>query len=98
MTNKKLGSVLFVEDGVAIGLLSDGDLRRALFDKNFSLDKKAYEFATKNPLSIISNELLAVEALEIIEKNKIQLLILTDENKKLIGVVHIHDLVEAGIS
>ena len=39
----------------------------------------------------------AINALQVIEDYKIQLLIVTDENDKLVGVLHIHDLIEAGI-
>jgi arabinose-5-phosphate isomerase len=42
-------------------------------------------------------ELLASDALQIIEDYKIQLIIFTNENDSLIGVLHIHDLIEAGI-
>ena len=78
-------------------LLSDGDLRRALMSENFSLNCKAESIATKNPKMLTDKHMLASDALEIIEKHKIQLLVVVDNEKKLIGVLHIHDLVEAGI-
>ncbi|MDQ1339596.1 MAG: arabinose-5-phosphate isomerase [Campylobacterota bacterium] len=98
MTNGKLGTVLLLENDKVAAILSDGDLRRALLDKDFSLEKKAIDYATKNPKTESSKDLLASEALAIIESKKIQLLILTDSNGKLEGVLHIHALVEAGIS
>jgi len=97
MSEGKIGSVIFEKDGKLAGVLSDGDLRRALIDKDFSIDKKAFEYAGKNPKVVKNAEILAVEALNIIEENKIQLLIVTDTNGAIKGILHIHDLVEAGI-
>ena len=98
MTDGKLGTVLLMDGKKVRALLSDGDLRRALMDKSFSLDKPAMEYATKNPKSEIADGLLASDALKSIEASKIQLLILTDSEGNLQGVLHIHALVEAGIS
>jgi len=98
MTDGKLGTVLLMDGKKVTALLSDGDLRRALLDRDFSLDKKAYDYATKNPKSAVADDLLASDALKIIEENKIQLLLLTDASGSLEGVLHIHALVEAGIS
>lgn len=98
MSEGKVGTVLIVDnDKRLIALLSDGDLRRALMLDDFSLSHKALDYATKNPKSYKNSELLAIDALEIIEENKIQLLIITDEDKRIVGILHIHDLVEAGI-
>lgn len=98
MTDGKLGTVLLMEGQKVKALLSDGDLRRALMEKDFSLDKPALEYATKAPKSEVADELLASDALKSIEESKIQLLILTDGDGNLQGVLHIHTLVEAGIS
>jgi arabinose-5-phosphate isomerase len=98
MSEGKLGTVLIVDAKRSlVALLSDGDLRRALMRDDFDLNQTALTYATKNPKSYQNSELLASEALEIIEDNRIQLLIITDENLKIAGVLHIHDLVTAGI-
>jgi len=98
MSEGKLGTVLIVDTaGKFTALLSDGDLRRALMHKDFSMDHLAIEYATLNPKSYHNTELLASEALEIIENNRIQLLPITDEEGKIVGVLHIHDLINAGI-
>ena len=98
MSEGKLGTVLIADKkGKFIALLSDGDLRRALMNETFSLDHSAITYATKNPKSYKNTELLASEALEIIENDRIQLLPITNEADKIIGVLHIHDLVNAGI-
>jgi arabinose-5-phosphate isomerase len=97
MSEGKIGSIIFENDGKLAGVLSDGDLRRALMDESFSLDKKAFSYASKNPKSINDENILAVDALNTIETNKIQLLVVTDECGTIKGALHIHDLVEAGI-
>ncbi len=98
MSEGKLGSVLIADSNDRLlALLSDGDLRRALMREDFDLSHKAIDYATNDPKSYQNSELLASEALEIIENNRIQLLIITDDNLKIIGILHIHDLVAAGI-
>ena len=98
MSEGRLGSVIILDENEkVIALLSVGDLRRALMNDNFSMDCKVEEIATINPKRLKNKELLASDALQVIEDYKIQLLIVTDENDKLVGVLHIHDLIEAGI-
>jgi len=96
MTEGKLGHVLFMEGQKINAILSDGDLRRAMMSEGFDLEKKAIEFATKNPKTI-NKEMLASDALAFMEKNKIQFLPVVDENENVVGVIHLHHLVEAGI-
>ena len=97
MTHGKLGNVLLVDkNGELVAILSDGDLRRALMDKNFDINNKAVNFASKNPKVIDNPEMLASRALEIIENYKIQMLIVVRNNKP-IGTLHIHDLMKIGI-
>lgn len=98
MSEGKLGHILIVNDKAQlVALLSDGDLRRALMKDDFSLDELAITYANQTPTCYTNTELLASEALEIIEEDKIQLLPITTDEKKLIGVLHIHDLINAGI-
>ena len=97
MTNGKLGSVLIAENNKLIGILSDGDLRRAMLRDDFDLDKKALDYATKNPKICDDENALAFDILRLIEDSKIKLLIITDKDKEIKGVIHIHKLVEAGI-
>jgi arabinose-5-phosphate isomerase len=95
----RLGTVLIVDDeGRLAGLMSDGDVRRALMHQDFSLDDNVMHYATKNPMSIDDEEMLASDALVLIEAKKIQLLVITDKAKKIKGVLHIHTLIEKGIS
>jgi len=98
MSEGKLGTVLIVDKtGAFIAILSDGDLRRALMKEGFSLEHLAMDYASRNPKWYTNTELLASEALEIIEEGRIQLLPITTDEGKIIGVLHIHDLINAGI-
>lgn len=95
----RIGTVLIEdENGTLVALLSDGDIRRALMREDFSLEESVLKYATQNPLSIDDETMLASEALVLIEEKKIQLLVITDKNKKIKGVLHIHTLIEKGIS
>jgi len=96
MTQGKLGHILFLDGKKVKAILSDGDLRRAMMRENFDLNEKAINFATFNPKTI-NKEILASDALKFMEDNKIQLLPVVNENQEVEGVIHIHDLVEAGI-
>jgi len=95
----RLGTALITDkEGRLVALMSDGDVRRALLSDGFSLEDNVLKYATHNPLSIDDEEMLASDALVLIEEKKIQLLVVTDKNKKIQGVLHIHTLIEKGIS
>ena len=98
MSEGRLGSAIIVDkEKKVIGLLSDGDLRRYMMNENFSLETVVEEVATLNPKHTKNKELLAVDALEYIETNKIQMLLVLNEDQTLYGALHIHALIEAGI-
>jgi arabinose-5-phosphate isomerase len=99
LSEGRLGTAMLTDDeGKLSGLLSDGDIRRALMSEGFSLDAPAKTFATKNPRVIDDATMLASDALVLIEEKKIQLLVVTDKNGTIQGALHLHTLVEAGIS
>jgi arabinose-5-phosphate isomerase len=97
MSEGRLGTLLFTKNGKLSAILSDGDLRRAMLEDNFSLENQAIIYANKVPQYIDNPSILASDALKLIEDNKMQLLIITDSNKRIQGVIHIHDLIEMGI-
>jgi len=98
MSEGRVGSVVILDKNQkVIGILSDGDLRRALMKADFSIDCNIEDVASMNPKTFDDENLLASDALQIIENYKIQLLVVTDKNKRLVGLLHIHDLIEAGI-
>jgi arabinose-5-phosphate isomerase len=95
----RLGTVLLVDEANKLfGILSDGDVRRALMREDFSLDAPVSAYATLNPFVIDDSSMLASDALAMIEEKKIQLVVITDKEKTVEGVLHIHTLVEKGIS
>ena len=98
MSEGRLGNVLIKDDkDRLLAILSDGDLRRAIMREDFSMDSPALDYATKNPKVLDSSGMLASDALALIEKYKIQLIAITNKGGKIEGVLHIHDLIEAGI-
>lgn len=99
LSEGRLGTVMLTNtQGELSGLLSDGDIRRALLKSDFSLEAHASKYATHNPFTITDATLLASDALVLIENKKIQLLVVTDPTGVIQGVLHLHTLVEAGIS
>ena len=95
----RIGTVLITdEEERLVALMSDGDVRRALLRDDFSLEDDVLKYATCNLMSIDDEEMLASDALVLIEEKKIQLLVITDKTKKIQGVLHIHTLIEKGIS
>ncbi len=98
MSEGRLGNVLITnKDNELVGLLSDGDLRRALLKEDFSINNRALRYACREPKIIDDSTMLASDALNVVEKYKIQLLVITDNAGRVKGALHIHDLVEAGI-
>jgi arabinose-5-phosphate isomerase len=93
MTSKSFGVAVVCKEKKVVGIITDGDLRRHM--KNL-LDKSANEIATKNPITI-GHEMFAVDALKLMNANQISTLIVKNEEEIIVGILHIHDLVRAGI-
>ncbi len=97
MTQGRLGNAFFVDsNNKLLAVLSDGDLRRAMFDKDFSLDSNAFQYATKSPKVIYNSNTLAIDALRIIRDSKIQIIPIITDKGILEGVIHLHTLIQAG--
>ncbi|RLA73177.1 MAG: KpsF/GutQ family sugar-phosphate isomerase [Epsilonproteobacteria bacterium] len=95
----RLGTALLInQEKQLTGLISDGDIRRALMKPGFSLDAPSKLYATMHPQTIADSSILASDALVMLENKKIQLLVIVDEAQHIQGVLHLHTLVEAGIS
>ena len=96
MTKKRLGITAVVDAGNnLLGIITDGDLRRML-EKNVSIDSvKAKDIMTKTPKTIAADE-MAVDALDMLRKNEITQLVVT-EGKKYTGIIHLHDLIREGL-
>jgi arabinose-5-phosphate isomerase len=93
MSAKKLGMTTVLDTvGKLAGILTDGDLRR-LMEKHRGtvLEMRAGDCMTRNPQTI-GPHVLASEALNLMEKRKITSIVVVDEAKGVLGVVHLHDL------
>lgn len=95
ISEKRLGVTAVVENEEVIGIITDGDIRRMLNEHDTIHNIIAKDVMTKNPKTIETNS-LAVKALNTMEDNKITQLIVID-NKKYIGVIHLHDILKEGI-
>jgi arabinose-5-phosphate isomerase len=95
MSSKGFGCVGIVDiSGAIVGIVTDGDLRRHM--RPDLMTALVDDVMTKNPKTI-SRDLLASEALEILNSSKITALIVTDA-KKPVGIVHLHDILRAGVA
>ncbi|MDK2184566.1 KpsF/GutQ family sugar-phosphate isomerase [Acinetobacter baumannii] len=99
ISNKRLGLTTIVdEQDHLLGIFTDGDLRR-LIDKQqgFDVNLPVSEVMTKKP-STISQEARAVEALQQLNQKKISQFVVVDDQNKVIGVISMHDLIQAGVN
>ncbi len=97
ITSKGFGATAVLDRNQnLIGIITDGDLRRYI-EKGNDLNNGSVKTAmTKNPKTIKYNETVA-DALNLMEKYKITVLLVLDENNKLIGILHLHDILREGI-
>ncbi len=93
MSRKGLGLAAVVDgDNRLLGIVTDGDLRRVMQKrKKDTLDMTAEECMTRNPVTLARTE-LAASALRIMEEKRITAVLVVDGDRRLEGVVHIHDL------
>jgi len=97
ITEKRLGVTAVLDDSdELIGIITDGDIRRMLNKTSKISDLVASDIMGKNPKSI-TEEAMAVEALDTLEENNITQILVTDIDNKYIGVVHLHDILKEGI-
>ena len=97
MNRKRFGAVCIVDDkGKLKGIITEGDLRREIEKGEAILQSKASESMSTKP-KVVSGQTLAVDALALLEKFNILQLITVDEDGKPIGMIHLHDLLDAGI-
>jgi len=95
MSSKGFGCVGIVDArGAIVGIVTDGDLRRHM--RPDLMTALVDDVMTKNPKTI-ARDLLASEALEILNASKITALIVTDANRP-VGIVHLHDILRAGVA
>ncbi len=93
----RLGATAVIdENNFTAGIITDGDIRRLLENTDEIKTLKASDICIKYP-KVVHPELLAVEALETMKKFDINQLLVCDENKHYLGIIHLHDLIREGI-
>lgn len=97
VTNKKLGMTCVVDaQGYLLGVYTDGDIRRTLTGQHDIHTTRLTDVMTKN-CRTISKGMLAAEALAIMQKHTISSLVIVDECNRPQAVLHLHDLLKAGV-
>ncbi len=98
MTDKPLGCLCVVEDEKLVGIVTDGDTRRALNRYDLISDIRINDIMTSNPVTVSSDTLVG-RALSVMENRKSQINVLpvVDYDNRCIGVVRIHDLIKSGL-
>lgn len=98
MTAKGLGSTSVIDDeGKLVGIITDGDLRRIIQAGKYGRDTPVEKVMTRNPKSI-SRDAPAVKAIDVMEQFNITVLPVVDKENHPIAMIHIHDLIKAGIT
>lgn len=97
MTGKGLGMTTVIDDdGKLAGVFTDGDLRRCI-DKRIDLHAAGISDVMSRSPHTIAQNLLAAEALNLMQNKKVTSIIVTDQEHKTLGVLHMHDLLRAGL-
>ena len=90
ISSKKLGATLVLDGERLVGIITDGDLRRA-FERGVDFSTRAEEIMTKDPKTV-NEDVFAEKAIEIMEKYKITVLPVIGKNKEVKGIIHLHDI------
>jgi arabinose-5-phosphate isomerase len=98
VTSKGLGMTAVLDDSGSLqGVFTDGDLRRAL-DNEIDIHKTMIDSVMTTSCVTISADILAAEALHIMEEHSITALMIVDIDRKPVGIVHLHDILKAGVA
>jgi arabinose-5-phosphate isomerase len=98
ITSKGYGATTVVDDkGMLMGIFTDGDLRRLIESKGYSCMAMAIEEVMTREPSVISPSKLAAEAVRIMEEKEISVLVAVEDGKPS-GMVHLHELLKAGVA
>lgn len=97
VTKKKLGMTTVIgSQGELLGVFTDGDLRRAL-DQNVDIRTTPIKDVMNTHCKTVNTGILAAEALQVMEAYKISSLVVVNDDEKVVGIVHLHNLLEAGV-
>ena len=92
----KLGMAIIAENNKLTGIMTDGDIRRTLLKYNDISKLKIEEVMTVNPKTVLADD-FAATALHLMEKYSITTLAVIDNKQNISGIIHIHDLLKAGV-
>ena len=96
MSRGRMGMTAILDaSGAVKGMFTDGDLRRAL-EKNTEIDRAVDEVMTANPKTVHA-DMLAAEAVQLMERHKVNQLLVVDERGALVGALNMHDLFRAKV-
>lgn len=95
MTTKRLGATAVIEESNIRGMITDGDLRRMLQNKNDYSSLVAQDIMNPQP-KIITHDTLLVDALNMMRNNNITQVLVTNEDQ-YVGIIHLHDILKEGI-
>lgn len=99
MNAKGLGlTTIASEEGILEGIFTDGDLRRALRDEVVDLRHTSIDKVMNPSCKTVQRHMLAAEALAIMEHKNISALVVADANNRVEGIIHIHDILKAGVA
>jgi len=96
ISEKRLGVTSVMDNEVIVGIITDGDIRRMLSKTSDIASLTANDIMSTEPKTI-SDEAMAIDALEAMEKNDITQILVTNSDSQYLGVVHLHDLIKEGI-
>ncbi len=96
ISGKRLGITAVIDDNQVVGCITDGDLRRMLEKHTDYSNLTAQEVMSANPKTL-TEDVLAVEALELMKKKNITSVFVVDHNSHYLGVLHLHDIIKEGI-
>lgn len=92
MSRGRMGMTAVLDDAArVIGIFTDGDLRRSIEKGTDMRTTRMHEVMTRNPRTIAPDQ-LAAEAVDIMERNKVNQLLVVDESQRLLGALNMHDL------
>lgn len=97
MSDKRLGMTTITGDNdTLLGIFTDGDLRRTLH-KGIDIKSATIDTVMGRQPKTVSKNMLAIDCLHLMEESKITSLVVTDDAQHLCGVIHMHDLLQAGL-
>lgn len=97
ISSKRTGATAVIENNELLGIVTDGDIRRAI-ERSADLEALFASDLMNTSAKRIMRSSLAIEGFQLMEGNKISQLLVTDEEGKYCGIIHLHDLLNAGIN